>query len=488
MKLFGYEITKAAPKLSPSEREGEEKAKGVYILPWQMDRPLEPSNFNALVDAYKSWVYVCASKNAQAVAKAPLKLYVSKKEAKQKFIVKTRAITREEDKRLRDIAGLRSFTRKALEFEEVLEHPFLDTIKSVNPIINRFDLWETTELFLELTGNAYWYVVKGVLGVPSQIWIVPSQGMKIIPGKENMIAGYIYQQNTQKVPFEYDEIIHFKFPSLTSQLYGSGPMAAVVEAYVYDQRIKTFENTLLGNMGRPEGVLQTDQAISDPEWERLNERWKQNYGGPAKVGKTLILEKGLTYNAITMTPKEMNYIQGRKFNREEIAATFGVPMSKLTSESVNRANALAGDVQYMSDTIEPRCRRLEEKINERLMPMYDDTGSLFVAYDDIVPADKEFRLRERGANISNGYSSINLERQIDGQEPVEWGDKPIMQAGMVHFGEQPPAPPGGMAPDGFPAGSPPGIDAINSAASGQDLDKLSDEELAAGVAALKGLQ
>jgi hypothetical protein len=162
---------------------------------------------------------------------------------------------------------------------------------------------------------------------------------------------------------------------------------------------------------------------------------KQNYGGPAKVGKTLLLEKGLKYQGISMSPREMNYIQGRKFIREEIAAAFGVPMSKLTSESVNRANALAGDVQYMSDTIEPRCRRIEEKLNERLLPMYDDTGSLFVAYDDIVPADKEFRLRER---------SSNLERQIDGQEPVEWGDKPIMGSGMTHFGDPPLAPPGGF--------------------------------------------
>jgi len=458
MKIFGLNIniTKADPKLSPSEQAGEMRAKSIYVLPWQVEQPLPTTNYDFLISSFKSWVYVCASKNAQSVAKAPLKLYIAKKSKKQKFIVKTKTISREEDLRLRSIAGLRSFTTKAIEgMEEVTEHPFLEMIKSVNPMINRFDLWELTELFLELTGNAYWYVVKGQLGTPSQIWIIPSQGMKIVPGKENMILGYVYQQSSARIPFDYEEIIHFKFPSLTSQMYGSGPMAAVVDAYVYDQRIKTFENTLLNNMGKPEGVLQTDQGISDADYIRLTEKWKQNYGGESKVGKTLILEKGLKYQGITMTPREMNYIQGRKFNREEIAATFGVPMSKLTSESVNRANALSGEVQYLSDTIEPRCRRLEEKINERLMPMYDETGSLFVAYDNIVPRDDEYRLRERESNLRSQYSSVNLERRKDGEDDVEWGDIPLVAAGIAPLGSQPPAPPGGAGPDGFPPGPPP---------------------------------
>jgi len=457
MRIFGYDISKAQNN-SVQEQEGERVASSVYLFPWQRGRELETVNMEVLVNSYKSWVYVCASKNSQAVASAKLRLYVGKTKVGQKFIVKTKAIKKEEEKRLRTIAGLEHYTKKAIGVEEVLEHPFLDMIRAVNPIMNRFDLWEATELFMEMTGNAYWYVVKDALGVPIQLWIVPAQGMRVVPGKDNLIQGYVYINGMTKVPFNVDEIVHFKFPSLTSQLYGAGPLQAVMDAYIFEKAVKGFDTTLLTNMGRPEGVLQTDVLINDAEFERLQTRWKQNYAGPAKVGKTLILEKGLKYQAITMTPKEINYIQGRKMARDEIAAAFGVPISKLTTEQVNLANARIGEYQYMSDTIEPRLRRIEEKVNEKLVPMYDSSGALFVAYDSVVPEDEDFKLKERQLNLTTYYSSINLEREKDGLLPVEWGDVPLVGPGTAPLGSQPTPPtrePDEVfgAPARFPQGS-----------------------------------
>jgi HK97 family phage portal protein len=445
MKIFGYEISKAA-KPTPQEVAGERRASSVYVMPYQEDRPLPTTVDNyLLLDAFKSWVYVCATKNATASAKVTLRLYVTKKKKEQKFLVQTKSVVREEEERLRSIRGLQQYVRKAVAIEEVVEHPFFDLIQSVNPLINQFDLWETTELFLEMTGNAYWYVVQGAMGNPAQIWIIPSQGMSIIPGKGNIIKGYIYQVGLRKVPFEYDEIVHFRFPALKSQLYGHSPMVAAMDAFVFDQRIKKFEGTLLANQGRPEGVLETDQSISDPEWERMVQRLRTNYQGEGRVGKTMILEKGLKYNQLTMTPKDMQYVQGRKWTREEIAAVFGVPMSKLTPDNVNKANAEAGDYQYGSDTIEPRLRRMEEKLNERVMPMYDETGTLFCAFDSAVPKDKQYRLTEINSHLTNGYACINEERERDGLPKVDWGDVPIMGSGMAPLGSTPAA---GMTPGG----------------------------------------
>jgi HK97 family phage portal protein len=446
MNLFGYEITKAARK-GPSREEiaGEARASSIYVMPWQQDKPITPQHdYYMLVDSFKSWVYVCASKNAQAVAKVPLKLYVARKNQEQKFLVHTKAIRGEEEKRIRANSGLTKYVQKAQKLEEVIDHPFYDLINSVNPTINRFDLWELTQLFLEMTGNAYWYVVRGPLDIPVQIWPVPTQGMKIVTGRSNLIKGYVYKVGIREVPFSVDEIVHFRFNSMKSQLYGYGPMQAAMEAHIFDQRIKNFEGTLLANMGRPEGVLQTDNIINDVDFERIKTRWSQNYAGEKRVGKTLILEKGLKYQAITMTPKDINYFKGRQWNREEIAAVFGVPMSKLTSDNVNRANAEAGDYQYATDTVEPRLKRMEEKLNEQFIPMFDDSGSLFCSYDTSIPENQEFRLQEINSHLQSGYTTINEERAIAGKEEVEWGDKPIMPATYVKFGELPPQPPGAL--------------------------------------------
>jgi phage portal protein BeeE len=199
-------------------------------MPWQQDRPLSTLVDNyELIDAFKSWVYVCASKNAQAVAKVPLKLFVAKKNASKKLLVQTKSIDRREETRLRSISGLDQYVRKAAKIEEVTDHPFFDLIQSVNPMINRFDLWEITQLFLEMTGNSYWYVVKNAMDVPTMIWPIPTQGMYVVTGSgSTMIKGYVYKLGVRTVPFEVDEIIHFRFSSLKSQIYGYGDRKSVV--------------------------------------------------------------------------------------------------------------------------------------------------------------------------------------------------------------------------------------------------------------------
>lgn len=462
MNIFGWNITKA--QTAPIIQESLNRMSSVVISPWEQNRELYTAqNYQQLIEAYKSWVYVCASKNSNAVAAAPLRLYVGKQKKDTKILVKTKKLEKIVSDRLWKQGNLIPYHRKAVELEEVIEHPFLDMIKAVNPLINRFDLWDGTELWLELTGNAYWYVYKDNLGVPQEIWPLPPQFMQIVGSKEKIIAGYVYRKGTQKIPFESDEIVHFRFYNPTGSLYGTGPLSAVMDSYIDDKNIRTFESTLMQNMGRPEAVLQTTDPINDTDFKRIKARWKQNYGGTKKVGQTLILENGLKYTPITFTPREMNYVVGRKMNREEIAAAFGVPMSKLTTEDVNRSNASSGNWQYQNDTIEPRLRRIEETINEKLMPMYDE--NLFVAYDSTVPSDKAFELTERTAHLNSYVTTINEEREKIGLDKVEWGDIPLAPAGIGPLGSNQPLP-----GDGVSAAPAPGV------LPGSDNNKVPPEE------------
>ncbi|MFH1547037.1 MAG: hypothetical protein ABIC57_00970, partial [bacterium] len=153
--------------------------------------------------------------------------------------------------------------------------------------------------------------------------------------------------------------------------------------------------------------------------------------------------------------------------------------------------AYVGEHQYMQDTIEPRLRRLEEKINEKLMPMYDE--NLFIGYDEVIPSDKEFTLRERTSNLGSYVTTVNEEREEMGKDPVDWGDIPLASAGIAPLGSQAAAPgaPGGAGAETPPGESAPtedelGVSALDAASSGGDLSGLSDEELSAGIAALGG--
>src|SRR5438045_23093 len=74
-------------------------------------------------------------------------------------------------------------------------HPLLTLLDQVNPIHNRFDLWELTTLYQEVHGSAYWYLPVGTLGIPEEIWILPAQNVtpRREPGSPNVVDFYEYK-------------------------------------------------------------------------------------------------------------------------------------------------------------------------------------------------------------------------------------------------------------------------------------------------------
>jgi len=362
---------------------------------------MQPTDFEAQVRAYRSWVFACVSKIAGGVAQCSLRLYHKKGE----------------------------------KIEEITEHPFLDLMKNVNPFMNEYELKENTVIFLKLTGNCYWYPVSNGLGVPAELWVIPAQQMKIIPDKEKFIKGYMYQRGMNKIAFDETEIIHFKEPNPHNLYYGMGPLVAAAYAYDINRSMKKYEKGLFKNLARPDAVLKTEQNLNEEEIKKLREQWHQVYGGVKNVGKVGILTQGTDIKPLSFSPREIAFLQGSKVTRDEIAAIFGVPKSMLTTDDVNRANAQAGEHSFAKNTVLPVLRRIQEKINEKLLPRYDK--NLFCKFDSPVPEDEELRLKTIDTHLRTGYSSINEERQIDGQEEVEWGKTPYLPLNLMPIGSTP---------------------------------------------------
>ena len=403
------------------------------IWPWERTRGrIRPGDYQEMVKAYSSWVYACASKNASTCAQIPLRLFVVKT-GKSKFTVtRTKEISNETRKWLYSNPYLSKWTQKAVDIEEVTEHPFLDLVRSVNPWMNEFELRELTVLFQELTGNCYWYLVKSPLGTPKEIWILQAQRMRVVPDPVDFIRGYIYEKGTQKEAFSPEEIIHFKYPNPKDYFYGMGPLEGAANAVDVNQYIRDYEMAVFENRARPDFVLTTNERLGDADIQRLIGMWNKLYKGPKKAGKTAVLDKGLKPQEISISPRDLNFLVGRKMTREEIANIFGVPIALLTSENVNRANAEVSSYVYMRDTILPRLRRIEQKLNEKLLPLYDER--LFCAFDNPIPEDKEFMLKERETNIKIGFTTRNEERAKVGLEPLEGGDYIWMPMNQIPIG------------------------------------------------------
>jgi len=398
------------------------------IWPWETEQGrVQPQDYSSQVGAYKSWVYSCVSRNANTAAAVPLRLYVARsRDASGAGRFAAKAVQPERRLRLEQNAGLGPWLSKASEIEELVEHPFLRLLRQVNPFMNRFGLWQTTLTFLELTGNCYWHVVGNALGVPAEIWVQPSQNMKIVPDPERWIGGYVFEQSGKKARFAAEEIIHFKYPNPKDPFYGMSPLEAAADAVNLSQAMTEYEQALFENRGEPGGVLQSEKPLSNDEFERLRQQWLAAHRGTRKAGAVAVLEAGVEWRQIAASPREISYLGGRKWTREEIADAFGVPMALLTSEDVNLANAREAKTSYLMHTIVPRLRMIEEKLNEQLLPRYDER--LFCAFDNPAPEERQFLLSERETHLRAGLTTINEEREKLGLRPVPWGDAPLRNA------------------------------------------------------------
>ena len=386
---------------------------------------VNPHNYHTLIKAFKDWVFICSSKNASFVAKTTFKLYAARQK-NRRLIAPTKQVTAV--KQLDYIysnAGLQDVLRKAVAVEEVLEHPFIDLLKNINPFHDKFQFLEITQLMLELTGNAYWYISRNSkFGIPNQLWILFSQFVKIIPSKTTFIEGYTYNKNLTPINYNPEEVLHFKFSNPEDYFYGLSPLSRIADDLNLKADMYTFEKALFDNNAAPEGVLETDLELGQDLFDRLKQEWRSKYGGKGFAGQTPVLEKGVKYKPITFNPRDLNFLNGWRRIQEVIAGVYGIPHSMISAERTGMANAFMGDRQYAANTILPRLRRIEETVNGRLLPMYDD--SLFMVFDNPVPDDIDYLLKERESYLKNGVKTINEIRSELGLTDVEWGNTPYM--------------------------------------------------------------
>jgi HK97 family phage portal protein len=396
--------------------EGMTKKNNPLVEMWGYEKTMgktQPHDFAQMVQNYQSWVYACVNRNAFSVAKTDLKIY-------------KKVMTQDGD-----------------DYQEILTHPFLDLMTKVNPFFNRFELWCLTVIFLELTGNAYWWLVKNPLGVPIAIWNIPAHWMQIIPSKTEFIAGYVMQQpgSPEKVPFSVEDIIHFKYPSPFSLYYGCPPMYAAAYDVDINRELKAHGVSFLLNNATPGGVLYTDERLGDKEYKRLRDMWNMRHKGSSNAGKIAVLEAGLKYEKTGSNLAELQFSDTSRNVRDAILAIFGVPASQLgLVEDVNRANAEANEYVYQNGTILPKLKLIEEKLNEKMMPIYD--VNLICEFDNVVPMDKDFRLREQTEHIRAGYSSIDDERAEDGKDPYDTPETtmPLIPFSLMPAGSPKPEP------------------------------------------------
>jgi HK97 family phage portal protein len=337
----------------------------------------------------------------------------------------------------------------------VQKHPIVDLWQSVNPFYTRHEFIETSIQHFQLTGEIWWLIVRNAGGKAVELWPIRPDRIRPVPHATEFIAGYIYSVGSVQIPLQRSDVIFIRRPSPIDPYRGIGTIQALLVDLGSEQMAAQWTKNFFSNGAMPGGILQFDEGMSDADFERLVTRWGQQHQGVANAHRVAILERGKWVDR-KFSQRDMQMTELRKLNRDIILGAFGIPASVMgVTESVNRANAEAGDVMFSRWILTPLLERIKQAVNERLVSLVDPT--LFLDYQDPTPENRELHLKVADTGFKGGFLTRNESRALLGYgEAIEGGDEFMA----------PPSPPIGVGFENM----------IQKAASDIRDDEVNDEE------------
>ena len=344
------------------------------------------------------WVYACISAISDAVARAQLRLYKIDKDS---------------------------------EIEEVLDHPLLELLWRVNDFTSQYDHFSLTQQYLDLTGEAPWFVDRGESGMedPKTILLLRPDRLTIKQSKDknakSPIEKYVYKLDFGgEIDIKPEELVFLRYPDPANSFRGKGTLAAAARTVDIDEFSEEFNKRFFYNSARPDSVLQSDQKLSAQQRESLRSSIKKLYQGLDKAHKTLILESGLEWKPMALTQKDMDFMKQQEHTARKILALFRVPKAILgMAEDVNLANAKIGEYVFAKWTVKPKLERVVAQLNEFFLPMFKNSQGLFLSFDDPVSQDMSANITKYDSALGKGWMTINEIRAEQNLEDVgEDGD------------------------------------------------------------------
>ena len=196
-------------------------------------------------------------------------------------------------------------------------------------------LRETLAMHLLLHGNAYVQVLKDGAGDPVELFALRPERLAVVPGADGWPTGYRYNLADKALTIALEDeagwpnIIHIKGLHPGDDHYGAGSLAAAQTAIAVHNAASEWNLALLENAARPSGALVYDPgdggAMTGEQFDRLKTELALVYSGAANAGRPMLLEGGLDWKAMSMSPADMDFATLKSAAARDIALAFGVP-------------------------------------------------------------------------------------------------------------------------------------------------------------------
>ena len=210
------------------------------------------------------------------------------------------------------------------------DHPLSRLLAFANDSYDASTLWELWVVHMMLAGEAFLEVVDGAGGQPVQVWARRPDRVVIIPDASRPLyplpLSYRIQVDDRVMEVDRPHMVHFRFHHPLNPWRGLAPIAAVRQGVIIDIFAQAWAKLFLQRGARPDYAVIARQGITRSEREELEMRFLAKYGGPSGWHRPVVLEEGVTdIKPISHPPRDVEWLDQRRFSRDEVGSIFGVP-------------------------------------------------------------------------------------------------------------------------------------------------------------------
>ncbi len=267
---------------------------------------------------------------------------------------------------------------------EIEDHPLLDLLRRPNGHEAWPEFMQRLVGFLLVSGNAY-VEAAAIDGQLRELFTLRPDRMKLVPGPDGWPEAFDYTAAGRTVRIAGEAVdgvravLHVKLFHPTNDHYGLSPLEAAASAIDLHNTASRWNKALLDNSARPSGAIvytARDGNLSGEQIERLKSELEAGFQGSANAGRPLLLEGGLDWKAMSLSPKDMDFIEARHVAAREIALALGVPPMLLGIPGDNTyANLAEAQRTFWRQTVLPLVERIASQLSLWLVPGYAIRGA-----------------------------------------------------------------------------------------------------------------
>ena len=304
--------------------------------------------------------------------------------------------------------------------QKALEHPLYRLLHDEpNPEMTSFVFRETLMTHLLLWGNAYAQIIRNGKGQVVALYPLMPNRMSVDRDDKGHLF-YQYQMQDSDAPtaksgtviLKPTDVLHV--PGLGFDgLVGYSPIAMAKNSIGMAIACEEYGAKFFANGATPSGILEYPGTVKNPE--AIRESWNAGFGGSSNAHKVAVLEEGMKYTPIAISPNEAQFLETRKFQIDEIARIFRVPPHMVGDlEKSSFSNIEQQSLEFVKYTLEPWIVRWEQSLNRALLTE-TEKAAYFVKFnvDGLLRGDYQSRMNGYATARQNGWMSANDIRELE---------------------------------------------------------------------------